>query len=153
MGETFSHLRFHPRSWEGEELQECWDCIGILLMEDLMKKDGMSTKENLLEEFFRHHLAHSSKVAGGKGQRGCQFCPTLKVKSGSPRRSLMRAEIFAQRFYRSLAKDVNKIHRMARSGHLEATKFMRHLKKMVKDRPWDKPPASPGAVLAQPVAA
>ncbi len=115
-----------------------------------MKKTAES-KEELLAEFFRHHLAHSSKIAEGKGERGCQFCPTLKVKLGSSRRGLMRAEMFAQRFYRTLAKDLNKIDRMARSGHLEATKFMQDLERMVK--PWDKPPASPGAILEQPVAA
>ena len=106
----------------------------------------------LLEEFFRHLLAHSDMVARGKGQRGCQFCPTLKIKIGRPQRALMSAEIFPQRFYRTLAKDMNKIHRMAASGHLEATKFMRDLENMVRQRPWDKPPASPGAILPAPLA-
>lgn len=108
------------------------------------------SKEKLLAEYFRHHLAHSAKVAAGKGERGCQFCPTLKVKVGAPRRGLMRAGMFAQRFYRTLAKDLNRIDRMAQSGHLEATRFMHDLERMVK--PWGKPPASPGAILEQPVA-
>ena len=116
-------------------------------------RETAESKETLLAEFFRHHLAHSAKIAAGKGERGCQFCPTLKVKVGSSQRGLMRAEIFAQRFYRTLAKELNKIDRMARSGHLEATKFMRDLEKMVKEKPWDKPPSSPGAILEQPVAA
>jgi tRNA 2-selenouridine synthase SelU len=114
-------------------------------------KKTVESKEKLLEEFFRHHLAHSAKIAAGKGQRGCQFCPTLKLKAGSSRRGLMRAEIFAERFYRTLAKELNKIDRMARSGHVEASKFMHDLEKMVKEKPWDKPPASPGAILEAPL--
>ncbi len=117
-----------------------------------MMEAGRSLEKKLLEEYFRHHLAHSAKVASGTGQRGCQFCPTLKIKAGNPQRGLMRAEVFPQRFYRTLAKELNKIHRMSRSGHLEATKFMRDLKKMVKELPWDKPPASPGAILPKPLA-
>ena len=116
-------------------------------------KKAAESKDELLAEFFRHHLAHSAKIAAGKGERGCQFCPTLKVKVGTSRRRLLRAEMFAQRFYRTLAKELNRIDRMARSGHLEATKFMHDLEKMVKEKPWDKPPASPGAILEQPVAA
>ncbi len=117
-----------------------------------MTEGERSLKDELLEEYFHHHMAHSAQIAIGKGQRGCQFCPTLKIKAGEPQRGLMRAEVFPQRFYRTLAKDLNKIHRMALSGHLEATKFMRDLEKVVKERPWDKPPASPGGILAAPIA-
>jgi hypothetical protein len=114
--------------------------------------NGKGSLEGLLmEEYQRHLMAHSIETAVGKGRPGCQFCPTLKVKTGRPQRSLMCPENFPQRFYRALAKDVNKIHRMARSGHLGATKFMRNLKKMVRERPWDKPPASPGAILTTPI--
>src|SRR5258706_15953533 len=121
-------------------------------MGGIMMEAGRSLEKKLLEEYFRHHLAHSAKVASGTGQRGCQFCPTLKINTGGSQRGLMRAEVFPQRFYRTLAKDLNKIHRMSLSGHLEATRFMRDLEQMVKEMPWDKPPASPGAILAAPIA-
>ena len=112
----------------------------------------LSLREKLLAEFFRHHLAHAEKVASGRGHRGCQFCPTLKVKDGNLRRGYMRPGHFPQRFYRDFARDVNKIKRMALSGHLEATRFMADLETFLKSKPWDKPPASPGAILPAPLA-
>src|SRR5438874_13491662 len=109
-----------------------------------MMEAGRSLEKKLLEEYFHHHLAHSAKVASGTGQRGCQFCPTLKIETGSPQRGLMRAEVFLQRFYRTLAKDLKKIHRMAFSGQLVAIKFMSDLEKVVKVSTRDKQTASPG---------
>ncbi len=111
----------------------------------------LSLREKLLAEFFRHHLAHAKNVAAGRGHRGCQFCPTLKVKKGRSRRGFMRPGLFPQRFFRELSRDVNKIKKMALAGHLEATRFMGYLESFLKSRPWDNPPTSPGAILPAPL--
>jgi hypothetical protein len=112
----------------------------------------LSLREKLLAEYLHHHLAHAKKAASGGGQRGCQFCPTLKVRPGSSLRGFLRPGLFPQRFYRDLTRDMNKIKRMALSGHMEAARFMADLERFLKSKPWDKPPASPGAILSAPLA-
>ena len=116
-----------------------------------MSNNGLSLREKLLAEYLRHHLAHADELASGLGHRGCQFCPTLKVKAGQGRAGFMRPGLFPQRFYRDLARDVNKIKRMARGGDEEAARFMELLQRFLKSRPWDNPPSSPGAILPTPV--
>jgi hypothetical protein len=63
----------------------------------------------------------------------------------------MRPGIFPQRFLRELARDVNKIKRMAGEGHSEANRFMEHLERLLKGKPWDDPPPSPAATLSVPM--
>lgn len=108
----------------------------------------MGDSQTVFAEYLRHHLAHAQDVASGRGRRGCPFCPTLKVKPGRSTRGILREGLFSQRFLRNLTKDLNKIGKMAMDGHEEAGRFLETLKTSLKGRPWDKPPSSPGAILA-----
>lgn len=104
-------------------------------------------EEKLLGEYLRHQLAHAQEAASGRGRRGCQFCPTLKVRPDRPGRGFWDEGLFPQRFLRDLTRDLNKISRMALNGHQEAGRFMERLDKALTSKPWDKPPSSPGALL------
>ena len=63
----------------------------------------------------------------------------------------MRPGMFPQPFFRDLARRMNKIQRMVRGGHFEATIFMRDLEVLLRTRPWDPlPPSTPAMIQAGP---
>jgi len=116
-----------------------------------MAGNSDSTCDELTAECLRHVLAHSSDVEAGIPHRGCQFCPTLKVRlfKRPPRPGFMRPGMFPQPFFRDLARRMNRIQRMVRGGHFEATKFMVDLEVLLRSRPWNPlPPSTPAMIQA-----
>jgi hypothetical protein len=86
-----------------------------------MRRGRTATAAELKAQCLGHVLAHTADVRAGRPHRGCPFCPTLRVRLGRSRPGYLSPERFPQPFYRDLARRMNRIRRMARSGHFEAT--------------------------------
>lgn len=131
------------------ELVLIMDRLDFRKSEDRMDSGNRSLEEILIEEFHRHLMAHSVEMATGMGRPGCQFCPSLPLSPElePSEKALLDPGQFQMAFCRELAKTINEIYSNMLSGHLRSTKFLWDLKKKLKNKPWDKPPASPGAIL------
>ena len=122
--------------------------------EERMEKDKRSVEELLMEEFHRHLMAHSIEMTTGKGRPVCQFCPSLSLRPELEpgEQALLDPGQFQMPICRDLAKTLNGIYSKMLSGHLASKAFFLGLKEKLRSNPWDKPPASPGAMLSKPLA-